>query len=113
MQETFELTFTHDSEQYGQLISRDLKPGGKEVAVTNENRAEYVELYVNHIVNTLPKKEIAEFVRGFKMVMDGQVRILECIRIINSISIRLEFDLIRFVIFVSRRSSCSRRTSWS
>ena len=72
VQETFELTFTHDSEQYGQLISRDLKPGGKELAVTNENRAEYVELYVNHIVNTLPKNEIAEFVRGFKMVMDGQ-----------------------------------------
>jgi hypothetical protein len=72
VQETFELTFTHDAEEYGMLVSKDLKPGGAEISVTNDNREEYVKLYVNHVINELPAKEIREFIKGFKMVMDGR-----------------------------------------
>ena len=42
IKETFELTFTHDTEEYGILISKDLKPGGAHIPVTNANRAEYL-----------------------------------------------------------------------
>jgi len=72
VQETFELTFTHDTEEYGMLISKELKDGGTDIPVTNANRAEYVKLYVHHVINTLPKREIADFQKGFKMVMDGR-----------------------------------------
>merc|ERR1711939_529042 len=54
------------------LVSKDLKPGGAEISVTNDNREEYVKLYVNHVINELPAKEIREFIKGFKMVMDGR-----------------------------------------
>jgi hypothetical protein len=67
-----ELTFTHDTEEYGMLISKELKPGGGDIPVTNENRDEYVALYVDHVINTLPSREIADFQKGFKMVMDGR-----------------------------------------
>lgn len=72
VRETFELTFTHDTEEYGVLVSKDLKPGGSEIPVTNESKEEYVRLYVNHVINVLPEREIKEFIKGFKMVMDGR-----------------------------------------
>ena len=72
VQETFELTFTHDTEEYGMLVSKNLKEGGSEIPVTNENKEEYVRLYVNHVINELPKREINEFIKGFKMVMHGR-----------------------------------------
>eukprot|EP01043_Picozoa_sp_COSAG02_P045858 COSAG02_NODE_4235_length_5605_cov_100.933527_2_plen_820_part_00 len=72
VQETFELTFTHDTEEYGMLVSKNLKPGGAEIPVTNANKDEYVRLYVNHVINELPAREIQEFIKGFKKVMDGR-----------------------------------------
>eukprot|EP01043_Picozoa_sp_COSAG02_P054824 COSAG02_NODE_6269_length_3693_cov_9.040345_1_plen_859_part_00 len=72
VQEMFELTFTHDTEEYGMLVSKNLKPGGAEIPVTNENKGEYVRLYVNHVINELPQREIQEFIKGFKKVMDGR-----------------------------------------
>jgi len=36
-------TFAVDDEQFGETRTIDLKPGGRDIPVTNENKQEYVE----------------------------------------------------------------------
>ena len=38
-----ELTFTVDDEKFGERRTIELKPGGEDIPVTNENKHEYVE----------------------------------------------------------------------
>jgi E3 ubiquitin-protein ligase NEDD4 len=38
-----ELTFSTDDERFGEMTSIELKPGGEDIEVTNENKREYVE----------------------------------------------------------------------
>ena len=39
--------FTFTSEQFGEKIVDELKPGGNDIMVTKENREEFVNLYIN------------------------------------------------------------------
>ena len=39
----FELTFSVDDEQFGEHKTIDLIPNGSQIAVTNENKKEYIE----------------------------------------------------------------------
>jgi E3 ubiquitin-protein ligase NEDD4 len=41
--DALELTFATDDERFGETVSIELKPGGEEIEVTNENKHEYVE----------------------------------------------------------------------
>lgn len=36
-------TFSAEDDRFGETVTIDLKPGGQEVAVTNENKKEYVQ----------------------------------------------------------------------
>lgn len=38
-----ELTFSVDDEKFGERRTIDLIPGGRDIAVTNENKAQYIE----------------------------------------------------------------------
>ncbi len=38
-----ELTFSTDDERFGETQTIDLKPNGRDIEVTNENKKEYVE----------------------------------------------------------------------
>lgn len=42
-------TFTYDHEIFGELITEELKPGGKEIYVNKQNREEFVELYIEFL----------------------------------------------------------------
>jgi E3 ubiquitin-protein ligase NEDD4 len=41
--DALELTFATDDERFGETVSIELKPGGEDIEVTNENKHEYVE----------------------------------------------------------------------
>jgi len=41
--DALELTFATDDERFGETVSIELKPGGEEIEVTNDNKGEYVE----------------------------------------------------------------------
>ena len=41
--DALELTFSTEDERFGEHVSIELKPGGEEIEVTNENKREYVE----------------------------------------------------------------------
>lgn len=38
-----DLTFSTEDSRFGETVTIDLKPGGQEMEVTNENKGEYVE----------------------------------------------------------------------
>lgn len=38
-----DLTFSTEDNRFGETVTIDLKPGGSEMEVTNENKHEYVE----------------------------------------------------------------------
>ena len=41
-------TFSVENNSFGALVVHELKPGGSSIAVTEENKREYVKLYVNY-----------------------------------------------------------------
>lgn len=43
-----EATFSVENNSFGALVVHELKPNGAQIAVTEENKREYVKLYVNY-----------------------------------------------------------------
>ena len=41
--DVLDLTFSTDDERFGETVTIDLKPGGRDIEVTNENKREYIE----------------------------------------------------------------------
>ncbi|ORY65091.1 E3 ubiquitin-protein ligase hula [Pseudomassariella vexata] len=57
-----EQTFSTEDERFGVMTVEDLKPGGRDIEVTNENKKEYVDLMVKWRI----EKRIAEQFQAFK-----------------------------------------------
>jgi E3 ubiquitin-protein ligase HECTD2 len=55
-------------EEYGDVKTYKLKEGGENIPVTNENRKEYVELYLDWILNTAIYEQFRAFYLGFHSV---------------------------------------------
>ena len=49
------------------------KENGAEISVNNENRFEYIDLYVDWYLNKSIEKQYRLFEKGFKKVVDGDV----------------------------------------
>lgn len=50
------------------ITTEDLLPGGGDVAVTAANRAQFVELYVQHLLEKSVEPQFAAFRKGFDQV---------------------------------------------
>ena len=50
------------------ITTEDLLPGGGDVAVTAANRAQFVELYVQHLLEKSVQPQFAAFRKGFDQV---------------------------------------------
>lgn len=71
MDETFMLTFRCSyADVFGNVMTHDLKPDGDTVAVCQENKQEFVDLYTDFLLNTSVEKQFRSFRRGFQMVTD-------------------------------------------
>jgi hypothetical protein len=51
----------------------NLKAGGGSAALTNENRVEFVTLFVDYHLNKCVSKQFNAFKRGFDLVVNGPV----------------------------------------
>ncbi|XP_072335133.1 probable E3 ubiquitin-protein ligase HECTD2 isoform X1 [Scyliorhinus torazame] len=67
-EEEFCSTFQVFQEEFGIIKSYTLKPGGDKIPVTNQNRQEYVQLYVDFLLNKSIYKQFAAFYYGFHSV---------------------------------------------
>lgn len=65
------LDFAVDMDKYGTAVRVPLCDGGERRAVTNANRREYVDLYVDHLLNKSVSRQFDPFKRGFYTVCGG------------------------------------------
>jgi len=52
-------------ERFGEMVTIDLKPGGADIAVTDENKKEYVDLAVEYYISKRVKDQFDAFMSGF------------------------------------------------
>ncbi|CAO3590665.1 unnamed protein product [Absidia cylindrospora] len=64
----FDHYFQVDIESFGQLKTFDLKPDGGSIMVTKDDREEFVNLYVDFLLNKSIKKQFAAFQLGFNLI---------------------------------------------
>ncbi|XP_022089847.1 ubiquitin-protein ligase E3A-like [Acanthaster planci] len=65
--QTFQISYT----LMGEVVTVDLLPEGSQIPVTNENRKEYVKLYVQHVLVDSVAPQFEAFARGFHTVCGG------------------------------------------
>lgn len=82
-----ELTFQVDEEQFGTTISRDLKPNGDKIPVTNENKQEYIKDVIQWRFVSRVEDQMNAFKSGFnelvslsllKIFDEGELELLMC-----------------------------------
>ncbi|EZG07761.1 hypothetical protein H106_03031 [Trichophyton rubrum CBS 735.88] len=69
--ETFCQDFVVQVERYGEMIQVPLCAGGENQPVTNENRRDFVDLYVRYIIDGAVCRQFEPFRRGFFTVCGG------------------------------------------
>ncbi|KAI9931736.1 putative E3 ubiquitin-protein ligase [Aspergillus wentii] len=69
--ETFCYDFVAQVDRYGEVIEVPLCPGGEKRPVTNSNRREFVDLYIQYLLDTAVTRQFEPFKRGFFSVVGG------------------------------------------
>lgn len=82
-----ELAFQVDEENFGQTVSIELRPGGKETRVTDENKDEYIQLVIEWRFINRVRRQMDQFLAGFnelvplnliKIFDEGELELLMC-----------------------------------
>ncbi|CAH1185539.1 unnamed protein product [Phyllotreta striolata] len=73
LQGELELTFAVTEEVFGQVLERELKPGGRNVPVTEKNKKEYLERIVRWRLERGVSEQTESLVRGFYEVVDPRL----------------------------------------
>jgi len=82
-----ELAFQVDEENFGQTVSIELRPGGKECRVTDENKDEYIQLVIEWRFINRVRRQMDQFLAGFnelvplnliKIFDEGELELLMC-----------------------------------
>lgn len=71
VEETYCRDFVVDIDRYGQTIQIPLCPGGEKRPVNNSNRREFVDLYIQYLLDTAVIRQFEPFKRGFFTVCGG------------------------------------------
>ncbi|KAJ7063095.1 hypothetical protein C8F01DRAFT_1131502 [Mycena amicta] len=58
-------TFTTTEERFGEMVTIELKPGGGDVPVTQDNKKDYVEAVVDYRISKRVKEQFEAFMSGF------------------------------------------------
>ncbi|KAH7156147.1 hypothetical protein EDB81DRAFT_378977 [Dactylonectria macrodidyma] len=66
-------TFSVEDDEFGATTVVDLIPNGREVAVTEENKGEYVRLVVEHKLLSSVKEQMESFLRGFHEIIPAEL----------------------------------------
>jgi len=67
--EDLDMKFCYDDVEFGKTIEFDLKPNGRNIDVTDENKEEYVKLLVDYKLNKSVKKQLELFKQGFYSII--------------------------------------------
>ncbi|KAG2436520.1 hypothetical protein HXX76_006818 [Chlamydomonas incerta] len=69
--DVFGLTFSVDVERFGAIETVPLKPGGEQLPVTEDNRAEYVSLRAAWHMERATAEQYESFAAGFRVLCEG------------------------------------------
>jgi ubiquitin-protein ligase E3 A len=69
---TFARDFTLTVDSWGEQKIVELKPGGADIPVTSSNRHEFVDLYVEYILEKSISKQFTPFKKGFMRACGGE-----------------------------------------
>lgn len=72
------LNFAVDINEFGETRSIELKPGGKDITVTVDNKIEYIHLLADYKLNKQINEQVIAFRNGMSNVID-----LEFLRLFN------------------------------
>jgi len=67
--EVLMLTFTVEEEVFGELVSHELKEGGNDISVTDENKQEYIDLVIKWRFVDRIKIQMDSFMKGFEEII--------------------------------------------
>lgn len=76
VEDDFGLSFQVSVTEFGVMKTVDLKPNGSNIPVTNENKKEYVQLYVDWILNKSIYHQFQAFYHGFHSVCASNALIM-------------------------------------
>ncbi|KAI5965231.1 hulA [Candida pseudojiufengensis] len=68
-----DLTFSTEEEIFGDRVEVDLKPNGKEIEVTEENKHEYVELITEWRISKRVEEQFKAFIDGFNELIPQEL----------------------------------------
>lgn len=63
--DVLDLTFSVEDDQFGEIVTIDLKPNGQNIEVNNDNKNEYVELVTEWRISKRVEEQFQAFVSGF------------------------------------------------
>jgi len=63
--QTFKISYT---DVFGNLVEYELKEGGADIIVNQDNKLEFIELYDDYLLNTSIERQFKAFKKGFEMV---------------------------------------------
>ncbi|XP_066248449.1 probable E3 ubiquitin-protein ligase HERC4 isoform X1 [Euwallacea similis] len=76
LEDVFGLFFDINRDFYGKMVTMELKPNGSNIPVTQENKKEYVSLYLDYIFRYSVECQYNAFRDGFMKVCGGRVLLL-------------------------------------
>lgn len=68
-----DLTFSVDDNEFGETVTIDLKPGGRDIEVTNESKKEYVELVTQWKITKRIESQFEAFMSGFNEMIPHEL----------------------------------------
>lgn len=71
--DVLDLTFSAEDERFGEIVEVDLKEGGRDIEVTEENKHEYVELISEWKISRRVDEQFKAFIDGFNELIPQEL----------------------------------------
>ena len=71
--DVLENTFSAEDDRFGETVTIELKPGGEEIPVTNENKKEYVQLITEWRIQKRVEDQFKAFLFGFNELIPQEL----------------------------------------
>ncbi|KAF9521135.1 hypothetical protein BS47DRAFT_1357065 [Hydnum rufescens UP504] len=66
-------TFTTTEDRFGEMVTIELKPGGADIPVTEENKKEYVETVIEYRISRRVREQFDAFMSGFSELIPQEL----------------------------------------
>ena len=87
---------------FGEMVAINLKPGGANIAVTEENKKEYVDLMVEYYISKRVKDQFDAFMSGFnELIPQNLINVFDELELESLIGGTPEIDVYVFIPFPS------------